>query len=132
MQWINLINKLSIFYTKLSRNKLLMVLSNLADFCFHGRKNEYITVRSRGACCLKDIKDDQTSLNKQHIKDAGAYLLFSCYFTLVLRYSFRLLVFHGVWSNTFFANLLCDYKSKWMNETKNKELIKVKQFWKKF
>ena len=39
----------SILYTKLTLNKLLMVLNSLIDFCFHRGESKYITVNNHGA-----------------------------------------------------------------------------------
>ena len=72
----------STFYTKLPHNKFFMVLNSLVDFCFVGGKNKYITVNNYGARWVKNIKDNVICLNKQQIKDAVAYLLFNCYFTV--------------------------------------------------
>ena len=72
----------SSLYTKLPHNKLRMVLNSLIDFCFDGGESKYITVNNYGARWVKNIKDNIISLNKQQIKDAVAYLLFNCYFTV--------------------------------------------------
>ena len=40
----------SILYTKLTLNKLLMVLNSLIDFCFDRGESKYITVNNHGAC----------------------------------------------------------------------------------
>ena len=69
-------------YTKLPRNKLLMVLNSLINFCFDGGECKYITVNNYGARWVKNIKDNVICLNKQQIKDAVAYLLLNCYFTV--------------------------------------------------
>ena len=71
----------SILYTKLAHNKLLMVLNSLIDSCFDG-ECEYITVNNYGARWVKNIKDNVICLNKQQVKDAVAYLLLNCYFTV--------------------------------------------------
>ena len=39
----------SILYTKLTLNKLLMVLNSLIDFCFDGGESKHITVNNHGA-----------------------------------------------------------------------------------
>ena len=72
----------STLYTKLPHNKLLMVLNSLIDFCFDGGECKYITVNNYGARWVKNIKDNVICLNKQQIKDAVAYLLLNCYFTV--------------------------------------------------
>ena len=72
----------STLYTKLSHNKLLIVLNSLIDYCFDGGESKYITVNSYGACWVKNIKDNVICLKKQQIKDAVSYLLFNCYFTV--------------------------------------------------
>ena len=59
-----------------------MVLNSLIDFCFEGGESKYITVNNYGACWVKNIKDNVICLNKQQIKDAVAYLLPNCYFTV--------------------------------------------------
>ena len=72
----------STLYTKLPHNKLLMVLNSLIDFCFDGGECKYITVNNYGARWVNNIKDNVICLNKQQIKDAVAYLLLNCYFTV--------------------------------------------------
>ena len=56
--------------TKLTHNKLLMVLSSLIDFCVDGGESKYITVNSYAARWVKNTKDNVICLNKQQIKDA--------------------------------------------------------------
>ena len=51
----------SILYTKFLHNKHSMVLNNLIDLCFDGGENKYITPGDNGACCVKNIKDVNTS-----------------------------------------------------------------------
>ena len=72
----------STLYTKLPHNKLLMVLNSLIDFRFDGGECRYMTVNNYGACWVKNIKDNVICLNKQQIKDAVAYILLNCYFTV--------------------------------------------------
>ena len=43
--------------TKLSHNKLLMVLNSLIDFCFDGGESKFITVNNYGARWVKNIND---------------------------------------------------------------------------
>ena len=71
----------STLYTKLPHNKLLIVLNSLIDFCFDE------------AHWVNNIKDNVICLNKQQIKDAVAYLLLNCYFTVGPEIFVRLLVF---------------------------------------
>ena len=47
---------------------------------YDGGENEYITVDNYRARWVKTIKDSVKCLNKQHTKDAVAYLLLNCYF----------------------------------------------------
>ena len=70
----------STLYIKLSHNKLLMVLNSLIDFYFD--ESKYITVNNYGARWVKNIKENVICLHRQQIKDAVAYLLFNCYFTV--------------------------------------------------
>ena len=72
----------STLYTKLTPNKPLMVLNSFIDFCFDGGECKYITVNNYGARWVNNIKDNVICLNKQQIKDAVAYLLLNCYFTV--------------------------------------------------
>ena len=44
-------------YTKLSHNKLLMVLNSLIGFCFDGGESKFITVNNYGARWVKNIND---------------------------------------------------------------------------
>ena len=80
--------------TKLQYNKLLIVLNNLINFCFDEGENKYITVCSYGVHWVKDIKYNQIGLNKLHIKDAVAYLLFNCYFTVGPKIFWHIIGFH--------------------------------------
>ena len=57
-----------------------MVLNSLSNFSFGGGESNYITIKSYGACWVKNIKYNVIYLKKQQIKDAVAYLLFNCYF----------------------------------------------------
>ena len=63
----------STLYTKLTHNKLLMVLNSLIDFCFDGGENKCITVTNYGAFLVKNIKDNVICLNKQQVKDALSF-----------------------------------------------------------
>ena len=72
----------SSLYTKLPNKKLLMVLNSLTDLYFDGGENKYITVNNYGACCVKNIKDNEICLDKQQIKNAVTYLLLNCYFAV--------------------------------------------------
>ena len=79
-----------------------MVLNSLIDFCFDGGENKCITVNNFGARWVKNIKGNVICLNKQQIKDAVAFLLFNCYFTVGPKSSARLLVFlRGLFSSLF-------------------------------
>ena len=72
----------STLYNKLSHNKLLMVLNSLIDFCFDGGECKYSTVNNYGARWANNIKDNVMCINKQQIKDAVAYLVLNCFFTV--------------------------------------------------
>ena len=54
----------------------------LIDFCFDVGESKCITVNNYGAPWVKNTKDNVIYLNKQNIKDAVAYLLFNCCFTV--------------------------------------------------
>ena len=93
--------------TKLPHNKLLMVLNSVIDFCFDGGESRYITVNNYGAFWVKNIKDNVICLNKQQIKDAVAYLLFTCYFTVGSKIFCQIIgIPTGSDPAPFFANLL--------------------------
>ena len=119
----------STLYTKLPHNKLLMVLNSLIDFCFDGGESKYITVNNYGARWVKNIKDNVICLNKQQIKDAVAYLLLNCYFTVDPKIFCQIIgIPMGSDPAPFFANLfLYFYESKWMNELKKNDLIKARK-----
>ena len=107
----------STLYTKLPHNKLLIVLNSLIDFCFDE------------AHWVNNIKDNVICLNKQQIKDAVAYLILNCYFTVGPKI-FCQIIGIPMWSDParFFANLfLYLYESKWMSELKKNDLIKVRK-----
>ena len=55
----------STLYTELLYYKLLIVLNNLADFCFGRGENKCITISGYGACWGKDIKGNQISLKRK-------------------------------------------------------------------
>ena len=75
----------STLYTKLPHNKILMVLNSLIDFCFDGGECKYVTVSNSRVRWVKNIKDNIICLNKQQMRDAVAYLLLNCYFTVGLK-----------------------------------------------
>ena len=119
----------STLYTKLPHNKLLMVLNSLIDFCFDGGECKYITVNNYGARWVNNIKDNVICLNKQQIKDAVAYLLLNCYFTVGPKIFCQIIgIPIGLIQLPFFANVfLCFYESKWMNKLKKNDLIKARK-----
>ena len=102
-----------------------MVLNSLIDFCFDGGEIKYIIVNNYGARWVKNIKDNVICLNKHQIKDAVAYLLFNCYFTVGPKIFCQIInIRMGSDLAPFFANLfLYFYESKWMNELKKNDLI---------
>ena len=106
-----------------------MVLNSLIDFCFDGGERKYITVNNYGALLGKNIKDNVICLNKQQIKDAVAYLLLNCYFTVGPKILCQIICIPmGSDLAPFFANLfLYFYESKWMNELKKNDLIKARR-----
>ena len=110
----------STLYTKLPCNNLQMVLNSLIDFCFSGGERKYIRVNNYGARWVKNIEDNVICLNKQQIRDAVAYLLLNCYFTVDPKIFCQIIgipmASHPAPS---FANLFLYYcESKWMNELK--------------
>ena len=119
----------STLYTKFPHDKPLMVLNSLIDFYFDGEKNKYITVNNYGVRQVKNIKDNVICLIKQQIKDAGAYLLFACYFTVVPKIFCQIIgISMGSDPSPFFANLfLYFYESKSMKKLKKNDLIKKKK-----
>ena len=118
----------STVYTKLLHDKLLMVLNSLIDFCFDGEESKNITVNNYGARWVKNIQDNEICLNKQQIKDAVAYLLFNCDFTVTPKIFCQIIgIPVGSDPVLFFANLFLHLsESKWMNELKKNDLIKAR------
>ena len=119
----------STLYTKLPHNKLLTIVNSLIDFCFDGGERKNITVNNYGAHWVKNLKDNVICLNKQQIKDAIAYLLLNCYFTVGPKIFCQII---GIPMRSdpgrFFVNLfLYLYESKWMNEIKKNDLIKARK-----
>ena len=106
-----------------------MLLNSLIDFCFDGGENKYITVNNYGVRWLKNIKDNVICLNKQQIKDAVAYLLVNCFFTVGLKIFCQIIgIPIGSDPAPFFANLfLYRYESKWKNELKKNDPIKARK-----
>ena len=119
----------STLYTKLPHNKHLMVLISLIDFCFDGGENKYITVNNYEAPWVNNIKGNVICLTKQQIKDAVAYLLFNCYFTVGRKNFCQIIgIPMGFAPASFFANLfLYFYETKLMNKLKKNDLIKVRK-----
>ena len=101
----------------------------MIDFCFDGGERKYIKVNNCGALWVKNIKDNAICLNKQQIKDAVAYLLLNCYFTVGPKIFCQIIgIPMGSDPAPFFANLfLYFYESKWMNELKKNDLIKARK-----
>ena len=84
-----------------------------------------LIINNYGVRCVKNIKDNVICLNKQQVKDAVAYLLFNCYFTVGLKIFCQIM---GSDPATFFANLfLYFYESKCMNELQKNDLIKARK-----
>ena len=106
-----------------------MVLNCLIDFCFDRGESKSITVNNYGARWVKNITDNVICLNKQQIKDAVAYLLLNCYFTVGPKIFCQIIgIPMGSDPAPFFANLfLYFYESKWMNELKKNDLIKARK-----
>ena len=106
-----------------------MVLNSLIDFCFDGGDSKYIIVNNYGARWVKNIKDNVICPNKHQVKDAVAYLLFNCYFTVGPKIFCQIInIRMGSDLAPFFANLfLYFYESKWMNELKKNDLIEPKK-----
>ena len=137
MNWLNKRRKatsvshfdLSTLYIKLPHNKLLMVLNSLIDFSFDEGESKCVTVSNYGACCVENIKDNVIRLKKKEIKDAVAYLLFTCYFTVGPKISCQIIGIHmGYDPAPLFANLLLYfYESKKMNKLNKNDLIKARK-----
>ena len=119
----------STLYTKLPHDKLLMVLNSLIDFCFDGGESKFISVNNYGARWVKNINDSVTCLNKQQIKDAVTYLLFTCYLAVGPKiFCWIIGMPMGCDPAPFFANLfLYFYESNWMNKLKKNDLIKARK-----
>ena len=114
-------------YAKLPHNKLLMVLKSLTDFCFDWRGVEYIAVNKYGARWAKNTKYRVICLNKQQIKDVGAYLLFNFYFTVGPKIFCQIIGVPMGLIHLLFLPTYIFYKSKWMNEMKKNYLIKARK-----
>ena len=119
----------STLYTKLPHDKFLMALNSLIDFCFDGGESKFITVNNYGARWVKNINDSVIALNKQQIKDAVTYLLFTCYLAVGPKIFCQIIGMPmGCDPAPFFANLfLYFYESNWMNKLKKNDLIKVRK-----
>ena len=63
----------STLYTKLSHNKLLMVLNSLIDFCFDGGECQYITVNNYQACWVNNVKDNVICLTSSFFANLFLY-----------------------------------------------------------
>ena len=100
-----------------------LVLNGLIDFYFDGGECKYITVNNYGARWVNNIKDNVICLKKHQIKDAVAYVLLNCYFTVGPKMFCQIIgIPMGSDPAPFFANLfLYFYESKWMNELKKNE-----------
>ena len=106
-----------------------MVLNSLIYFCFDGGESKYIKFNNYGARWVKKIKDHVICPNKQQIKDAVAYLLSNCYFTVGSEIFCQIIAIpKGSDPAPFFANLfLYFYEGKWMNELKKNALLKARK-----
>ena len=119
----------STLYTKLPHNKLLMVLHHLIDFCFDGGENKFIQINKFGARWIREVNNNRICFSKQQMKDAVSYLLSNCYFTVGPKIFCQIIgIPMGSDPAPFFANLfLYYYESRWMNELKKKDLIRVRK-----
>ena len=70
------VNIFSTLYTRLPRNKLLVVLTDSIDFSLGEEK----IITGLVVIVIILSKDNQICLNKQQINDAVVHLLFNCYF----------------------------------------------------
>ena len=106
-----------------------MVLISLIDFRFDGGENKYIIVNNYEAHWVNNIINIVICLTKQHIKDAVAYLLFNCYFTVGRKIFCQIIrIPMGFDPASFFANLfLYFYETKLMKKLKKNELIKARK-----
>ena len=88
-----------------------------------------LQVNNYGGRWVKNIKDNVIYLNKQQIKDAVAYLLLNCNFTVSFKIFSQIIgIPMGSDPAPFFANLfLYFYESKWINELKKNDLIKARK-----
>ena len=104
-----------------------MVLNSLIDFCFDEGECKYITVNNYGSRWVNNIKDNVICLNKQQIKDAVAYLLLNCYFTVGPMIFCQIIgIPMGSDPAPFFANLFL-YFYEGTNELKKNDLIKARK-----
>lgn len=51
----------SFWYAKFPQNEILIVLNNLAEFCFDGEENDCIILSTFGARWVKEIKGHSMS-----------------------------------------------------------------------
>ena len=78
---------------------------------------------------INNIKDNVICLYKQQIKNAVAYLLLNCYFTVGSKIFCQIIgISMGSDPASVFANsFLHFYESKWMNKLKKNDLIKARK-----
>ena len=108
-----------------------MVLHHLIDFCFDGGENKFIQINKFGARWTREVKNNRICFSKQQIKDAVSYLRSNCYFTVGPKIFCQIIgIPMGSDPAPFFANLfLYYYESRWMNELKKKDLIRVRKLY---
>ena len=119
----------STLYTKLPHNKLLHVLNKLIDFCYNGGPHKFVTITKYGARWTKDKSEHNISFDIKMMKDAVAYLLSNCFFTIGSKI-FRQVIGIPMGSDPapFFANLFLYYfEHNWMNQIKKNDLIRARK-----
>ena len=124
----------STLYTKIPHTKLKYVLNELTDFCFNGCITSKIVIHKNEArwchSSNSNLNKDKIQLDKDHVKDAIAYLLDNCFFSIGDNV-FKQVIGIPMGSDPapFMANLfLYYYESKFLKEYKNTNPAKASKF----
>ena len=121
----------STLYTKIPHDDLLDVLMKIIDFAFSGGARDKISIDHFGnAQWDKNPDRSKVYFTKESLKDAVAYLINNCYFTIgekVLRQVIGIPM--GLDPAPFIANLyLQHYEAKWLKLLSKSDSIRARKF----
>jgi len=120
----------SSLYTHIPHDKLIFVLKEIVDFAFNGGTNKYISVTKRGAYFVKNQNKDKTCYTKESIKEAIAFIMENCYFTVGNRICRQIIgIPMGSDPAPFFANFfLAYYECNYIKELRKKDPAEARKY----